>query len=455
MIMNAWPCRVETCRALKKNRSHGFHRFGPADRAGCRTLVLAVAMLAESCGVPGASTADDAKGADLPSKPKATFPAKPDIAQLPSLPAPAEAFETSAMFVDEWGLLPTQEAHDDRELYDDDSSWGQLARTLSTVHSNVRLSVAIRCAALEIARFQVEKKKATPSESLRRFMVARCGGTSAYASPYVFSLTAPETIGENTLFGHAEPALESALTKALAGTKHLALGVAESRHGAQYAVVALVGGDDFGFAASLPLGPDDHSAWMQVIARRPGRLMSESVADILVDDDPGEGATCHARAHGRPVLVENGNQFSRALLEGINRARLEGSLAPLTLDAPESTESARLGGTLMRAETEERGADADQISLALLAGWNVAGTIRSGQLYVERVAPTRDANVWLDLALERRFGRFTLLDPDARRVAIGPAIPLRARWVSAPSLRPTPCSMPSHRRTPHDESAGA
>jgi hypothetical protein len=305
-------------------------------------------------------------------------------------------------------------------------------------------------------------------------MVARCGGTSAYASPYVFSLTAPEAIGEQQIFEHTEPGLESALTRALAGTRHLALGIAESRHGPQYAVVALVGGNDFEFAAgpyaldssrhavvrgsvrfpvdeafalinrgafgvercdldprvalpavsiSCPLGSEDHSAWMQVIARRPGRLMSESVADVLVDDDPGAGATYHARAHGTPALVENGDQFSRALLEGINRARIEGSLAPLALDAPQSAESARLGGTLMRAETEERGADADQISLALLAGWDVAGTIRSGQLYVERVAPTRDANVWLDLALERPFGRFTLLDPDARRVAIGPAMP--------------------------------
>jgi hypothetical protein len=47
------------------------------------------------------------------------------------------------------------------------------------------------------------------------------------------------------------------------------------------------------------------------------------------------------------------------------------------------------------------------------------------------VGPSRDATVWLDFALERPFGRTVLLDPDARRIAIGPAMPGGAAGIGA------------------------
>jgi hypothetical protein len=50
---------------------------------------------------------------------------------------------------------------------------------------------------------------------------------------------------------------------------------------------------------------------------------------------------------------------------------------------------------------------------------------------VSVVAPERDASAWLDFALELPMGRSTLLDPDARQIAVGPAIPEGVSGVGA------------------------
>jgi hypothetical protein len=54
----------------------------------------------------------------------------------------------------------------------------------------------------------------------------------------------------------------------------------------------------------------------------------------------------------------------------------------------------------------------------MLAGWNVEGTIRKGGLFLGLVSPAHDAGAWFDFALERPIGRYVLLDPEARRIAI-------------------------------------
>ena len=93
---------------------------------------------------------------------------------------------------------------------------------------------------------------------------------------------------------------------------------------------------------------------------------------------------------------------------------------------PEPAESAlstQLAGTMIDADIHGRGSEADAIALGLLAGWKVGGTIRGGNLFVGLAAPTRDVNTWLEVALARPVGRVALLDPDARHVAIGPALP--------------------------------
>lgn len=435
-------------------------------------VVIAIASLtaALTCGcLRGA--AEPSGGLAKPSAPTAVFPSPGELAPLPSLPAPSEAFGPGAVPVDRWAVTATSQ--DEGAAYDDPSPWGEVARAAAAAHPGVvRLSPALRCAASEMARFYAQKT-GLPTESLRRFLVARCGATSPDASPYVFGLTGLPAPSDAQLVERAKEGVIEYLRRQLVGDAPRAIAIATSRVDERVVVAAVVGSDpvilqpltrsvdadrnvavrgtlrsaaadavawvnrgEYGFApcagdptAPLPkfaftctLDPGDRYAWVQVLARRSGRVMDDSVADVLAYDGDLDALQYHARSieMGRTGADDKGgNADARsALLVGVNRIRGQGKLAPLTLAAAQSDANGRLAGTLLDATFKSRGADSDRIALGMLAGWNVEGTIRSGGLFVGLVAPAHDVGSWLDFALERPIGRIVLLDPDARRVAI-------------------------------------
>ncbi|HEX2484715.1 MAG TPA: hypothetical protein VHQ66_05420, partial [Myxococcota bacterium] len=64
-------------------------------------------------------------------------------------------------------------------------------------------------------------------------------------------------------------------------------------------------------------------------------------------------------------------------------------------------------------------AAADLAALGLVAGWGVGGAVRSAGLATGLVTGALDAGRFVDAALERPSGRASLLDPDARVLAVG------------------------------------
>jgi hypothetical protein len=436
-----------------------------------QVAVLGCAFLASAC--EPASTAHDAAAANQPSRPTVVFPPQAELAQLPSLPAPPEAFGVDAVAVDAWRSLASPAARDDPVAYDDSSPWGGLARSIASDKGDaVRLSPALRCAAAEIARFIVERG-GLPTESLRRFLVARCGATSPDATPIATTLNAPEGATDAELYQHGSGQLRGQLEKNL-GAGYRAFGFGTFRNGRKFAAVGVVGSDAVRFDAiahtvdtarrvvirgtlrapaadalvlinrgeyatascernpkprlpefafSCQLGDADKAAWAQVLVRQEGRFMLDTVADLLVcDGDPAQ-AEYRPRVLGPAASVADAAALSSSMLGAINRVRAAGRLAPLSIAAKQSADNAQLAGTLIDATAKHKDIEADRIALGLLAGWDVDGTIRSGGLFVGLVAPTRDPMVWLDFALERPFGRNVLLDPEVRRIAIGPALP--------------------------------
>ena len=431
--------------------------------------ILAAAMAA-GCEPPAASPRDQA--AVTPSRPTAVFPSSRDLAQLPALPAPAEAFVVDSLPVDEWGATSAPATRDDDAGYDDASPWGDLARSLvASRHDSARLSPALRCAASELARFYATKR-AMPTESLRRYIIAQCGGSTPDTTPCFAAIDVLPTSTDADVLARLRASLEKLSGPPLQAPGRNALGVAASRAGNHVAVVVLVGTDEielvpsprradtdrrvvvrgrlFGpathaialvnhgdykaapcdadpqvalpeVAFSCRLDDADLAAWMQIVVQRPGRFLSETVADILLyaGDVP---PPYRLHVSGPPMPVTDGATFTASLAKEVNRVRAQGQLTPLSLAEKQSTVDARLAGTLVDATMKKR-IDADQISLGLLAGWDVDGTIRSGNLFIALVGATRDATVWLDFALERPFGRQVLLDPNARRIAIGPTLP--------------------------------
>jgi hypothetical protein len=59
------------------------------------------------------------------------------------------------------------------------------------------------------------------------------------------------------------------------------------------------------------------------------------------------------------------------------------------------------------------------ITLGLLAGWDVAGLIRDGGIFVSSVNTARNPSRWLTQALASPLGRWVLLEPTMSRIGIG------------------------------------
>lgn len=443
-----------------------------------RVARFAVASLLAAGCADGSRTATPA--AAQPSQPTIVFPRRDDLAKLPSLEAPREAFAFDAVIADLWTFAAPVALADDEASYQDPSAWEGVARDFVRANRSTRLSPALRCAAAELARFYVERG-GMPTESLRRFTVARCGGASSAVRPLVYRGDAPEAMTDAVLFEQTKaPVGEMLKTHADAG-RH-ALGLATARSGKRFAVVALLAADevrleatpravdasrrislrgvvrspaaeigatinrgDFAsnacerdravalpqFAFSCRLDDADKAAWVQISVRRNGRLLEDPVADLLAYEGDPAKLEYKARASGTPAPIASAAAFAPALLTTLNRVRAAGKLPPLTLAEKQSAEATRLTGTLVDALLHQKDEDADRIVLGLLAGWEVGELIRNGGFFVGQVAATRDANAWLDYALERPMGRVALLDPKARRIAIGAAMPEGASAIAA------------------------
>lgn len=117
--------------------------------------------------------------------------------------------------------------------------------------------------------------------------------------------------------------------------------------------------------------------------------------------------------------VKSPNDLSREVLRGVNELRAMAKLAPLEGADAESTTADKLVGHFYEAESKQDRAKTDLVVLSLLAGYDVKGMIRHGGFFAAERAGTNDASRWLERAFEMPMARHTLLDPGARKLAIG------------------------------------
>ncbi len=424
-----------------------------------KTSAVLLGLLGFGCAASGSGTG---------SRPAAEFPSRKELAALPSKAAPPSAFPTKDVTVESWTFQDAPPP--DGATYLDRSPWGELVQT-ATAGKTVVLSAPLRCAALELARFHLQHK-ALPAERLRRFMIARCGAVMPDAYPLVWWQTVPPTMSEAEIV-KASKDLAPALASALKGGPK-ALGFAAVKKGDRLVVAAVVGTDDVRldpgsrtlganrmvtlrgttrttnyesivglvnqgehgvepctsnprfkpprFVITCKLAPGDPFAWVELLGHVKGRFLDMAIADIIVHEGDGRGVSYAVRNSGPPSPIKDAADVEGTLIERLNRVRAVAKLAPLARAAKQSRENTRLAGTLLDAQLAHDEATADRIGRGLLAGWEVDGLIRGGHFFLG-TAPTRDLTVWLDYALESPIGRFTLLDPTARQVAVGPALP--------------------------------
>jgi hypothetical protein len=418
-------------------------------------------------------------GAMTPSKPAVPFPSRDEIAKLPSLPPSVDALGSTDVAADAWAV---EGAPAPSQPYDDPSVAGAFARDLQGhAGGKVTLSSPLRCAAHELGRFFIQHR-GLPNDSLRRFIVARCGGEVPMVFPVAWGVTAPPSVTDDKIVARARLQMEGMVAKHLVqGESELGLAlVREKGEAALVAVVAQkvadiepgprsvdaarkltlrgsVGKDvaavqglanqgEFGvarcdleptvmlpkFEMTCTLAAGDSWAWVEVLGQKKGQVLQEPVADVLMYAGDGANVTYAPRSFGAPAPVGSPAQFTSALFDRLNALRTRAKLAPLALAAKQSDENARLAGTIFDATSSGDAATLDRAALGLLAGWNVeGGTIRDGHFFLGTAAPTRDVAVWLDSSIERPVGRIALLDPEARQIAVGPAVPDKAQALGA------------------------
>ena len=413
-----------------------------------------------------------------PSKPAVVFPSRDELARIPSQEPRAEAFGVDDVAVETWSF--ESQASTDAAAYEDSSPWGDVVRDLVKAHpASLTPSSPLKCAAQELARFHA-KNGALPTESLRRFMAARCGAVSAGIAPIVLSVTAARVAPDAELAPKAREAFDRHLVGKYA-RGHYLLGVASAREGQRTSAVAVLARDEAKlepgsltvdasrrvtlrgeargeyegivamvnrgqvgtapcvadrqvsappFAVTCELAPGDSFAWVEVLGRRKGELLLHELAETLINEGDRSAIEYTAHHAGPATPVKGAADFSRALVEGLNRVRAGAKMAPLVLAPEQSAENARLAGTLVDAMIVDEAGVSNRAAIGLLAGWDVKGLIRNGSFFLAAVG-TSDATAWLDFALELPIGRSSLLDPSMRLVAVGPTIPAGGKALGA------------------------
>jgi hypothetical protein len=419
-------------------------------------------------------------GAAAVSQPAVVFPSHEELDRLPARAPAPEAFAADAVVVDTWTFESVPEP--DATAYDDTSPWGDLLREQVKAHSQtVALSPSLLCTARELARFAA-KKQAAPAESLRRFMAARCGVVTSALMPFVSTSSVSPTIPDQELASEFRKQIAQVFDQHL-NERHFLVGLAAARDGMNASIALAIAEDDVRlepgsraidgkhevtlrggvrgdfveigglvnrgdagaahcasedgvrppqFSVHCELDASDAFAWVEIVGRKKDGYLLHEIASTIVYAGDGHQIAYAVRHLGPPAPAATAKDLSAQLLERLNGARRAAKLAPLTLAVKQSAQNARLAGTLVDAMVSKDDGSAEQAALGLLAGWDVdGGLIRNGNFFVSVVAPEHDASAWLDFALELPLGRTALLDPDARQIAVGPAIPEGVTGVGA------------------------
>ncbi|MGK3984955.1 hypothetical protein WME99_18045 [Sorangium sp. So ce136] len=410
--------------------------------------------------------------APVASRPAAEFPSQAALkaieAKPAALPALPQEIDVGAGWAPE-GALP-EVAGD--EAWQPEGAWGAaFSETVSGAERPPRVTRALGCTARELGRFMLEHK-APPPQALRRFMNAACGSVSEVGGyAYVGGEVPPTATDEEVLARWGSRFRERVAEGVKAGAQVVGFSF-ERRDGRAVASAVFAveeaqldpfspvpdarGEVTIAGRLSRPAGqvtayvnrgragvapcdvdlsvqrpsfrvicrpdPADRSAWIQLMHTAPKRALATPFAQVLARR-AGEAPVYQDEAYAASRPVASAEQFTRAVLEQLNRARAGVGLRPVALAARESATAARLAphyfaAALGKGERPE----ADVIALGLLAGWEVDGTIRSGS-FVSSFSPRGlDAGHWLTAALEMPIGRMTLFAPDIEQVALGPLL---------------------------------
>jgi hypothetical protein len=411
----------------------------------------AVAMVPAGCG--GAV-----------DRPIATFPSKDQLLKLAAQPAkPTPTIPT--VQVDRWTLasrIPAPGAP-----YPVEDAWDRmLVDGHAASSSQARLSAELRCASQEAARFYVEHG-ASPEDALREYLVLRCGATIATLTTRSLTVDVPDDVPDARVQEAYAKSYRELVGQALAGGSEVGIGFARGRgrlafyafygtpSGRLSVAPGLVSGSEVtlegeaapqavfvmglatkgklgvslcepdstvkapAFRLRCPVADDDAQTRIDIEMRMAGDVLLRGSLYALVRRQADAGLVYESSPYGATAPSRSAGAFRGALVAGLNTARSEAGARPVEIEANESLDSdglvAQYFDSSMRGDLQA----VDTMTLGLMAGWDVGGTIRDGGFYAQLAPGSRSAGHWLASALASPAGRWSLLEPSMARVAIG------------------------------------
>jgi hypothetical protein len=190
----------------------------------------------------------------------------------------------------------------------------------------------------------------------------------------------------------------------------------------EYGVAACVAGAELSapeHELRCPIAQGDATAIVRISGSHVGQMSPRRLGVVIARRSPDARPPFVRRALGDPAIVESDEDAGAAALERVNALRASRGLAPLVLEPAQSAESRRVLPYLMDWARGHAG-EPNPFVLHLLAGRAIEnGTIAGGSTAIAVVSGSRDVSRALGAMLEDASGRGALLDPLARRIAVG------------------------------------
>ncbi len=428
-------------------------------RSTLGALGLAIALAGTACVKRGSDSPEPTAAA--------SFPSRANLDALANKPPPPLKVQ-DAVSVPKWMLSELLETKLGETTYVDDSPWGRMmSDAAKRTGGRVTLSKPLRCAAEQMGRFFAQHG-ALPEDRLQRFILGRCGAHTP-ARPYAFAVKATPDVTDAQIVAAESKGLSDALDKRFAQGRHLAaiwstrlsnvaiVSIIAGRHlmdvsgpaqpNARGEVIlhgnvhepaeALSGFINAGnhgvkpcrpnphlklprFQLTCPMAPGDATAWIDVVARRPGRLMSNTVGQILARRPDRPALEYAAGAASTPATSVP--QFHAQVLQGVNQYRQSAGLGAVALAPAQTATNSKFAPYYFDPAAHLDGggvAAADQIAMGLMAGWDVQGTIQAGSILSEAISGTSSGQAWVELVASSPLGRTVLLDPPVQQLGVG------------------------------------
>ncbi len=398
------------------------------------------------------------------------FPTAGSLAALAAAPEPEMARATNYLDPVRWDLpgpFPQSNAlmiHQGTEPWD-----GLLAERLKAAGGIVVASTAMHCVAQATAEFYLEHKT-YPSVTAQSFALGRCKATPSSLRLTSLSGKVPDRIDNPELFSQWKDNLQKMIGK-ISTSRLESVGIAFARKDGKAVFIvargerraflepvevkdghAIVSGrllvadatlrasvtqGAFGYAECVadvmvalpefklhcPVQAEDALAWVQLASFAPGRLIGKTAATLLVAPSKALPTSFHRRSVPGDDKDVTDKDLGPLFLKAVNAARKQAGLVPLELAVEQSAMATELAPHFFSARFGTPNVDAaETILLGLRAGWKIPEMVRYGTFSASSSMGTRKLHFLVGNLLEFPFGRQTVLDPQVKKIALGPVV---------------------------------